>query len=177
MMNKRTELIVARDVQYGIGLEGKIPWRCKEDMAHFKRVTTSTSDPSKQNAVIMGRRTWESLRQPLEHRVNMCLSSTQQSTKTHATMEAAIEDANRNPLVETIFIIGGEAVYREALNTLKIDRIWMTIINREFPTDRSISFIRSYLKDYGTAAIVRETEEFIVWKYERSNDPNVPPPL
>jgi len=164
-MTKPIELIVARDQRYGIGLEGKIPWRCKEDMQHFKQVTSTTDNPYKQNAVIMGRCTWESLRRPLENRVNLCLSSSPQDTPTFATMPGAIEYANVNPLVEKIFIIGGEHVYRKALQTLRIDRIWMTIIKREFPTDRSIHFIQTYLKEC-RAILLRETEEFIVWKYD-----------
>jgi len=165
-MSKPIELIVARDKKYGIGLEGKIPWRCKEDMQHFKRVTSTTTDSSKKNAVIMGRKTWESLKnKPLVNRVNICLSSNPQRIATCQTMQAAIEYANGNPLVEKIFIIGGERVYSEALQTLSIQTIWMTIIHREFPTDRDIRFIGKYLKDYKNT-IIEDKEEFIIWRYD-----------
>ena len=166
-MSKNIELIVARDLRYGIGLDGKIPWRCDEDMQHFRRTTSATTDPKKQNAVLMGRKTWNSLRKPLENRVNICLSSSPQTIPTFATMEAAIAYANNDSMVETIFIIGGAAVYRKALETLQIDRVWMTIIKREFPTDRTINFIKNYLKNC-RGILVRETDEFIIWSYDLS---------
>tara|TARA_B110000211_G_scaffold219075_1_gene264507 strand:+ start:384 stop:902 length:519 start_codon:yes stop_codon:yes gene_type:complete len=166
-MSKNIELIVARDIKYGIGLDGKIPWRCLEDMQHFRRTTTTTKDPTKQNAVIMGRKTWNSLRKPLENRVNICLSSSPQTIPTFATMEAAIAYANNDLMIETIFIIGGVQVYREALDTLDVDYIWVTVIKREFPTDRDVRFMRKYLKNrYFT--VIRYTDEYCIWKYERS---------
>lgn len=165
-MSKPVELIVARDIKYGIGLEGKIPWRCKEDMEHFKRVTTTTEDCTKKNAVIMGRRTWESLKnKQLVGRVNICLSSSPQRIATCETMKQAIEYANSNPIIEKIFIIGGERVYQEALKTLRIQTIWMTVIQREFPTDRDIRFIANYLKDYRNK-LLEDNEEFLIWRYD-----------
>jgi len=167
-MLKPVEVIVARDTKYGIGLEGKIPWRCKEDMLHFKETTSRTTNPLQQNAVIMGRKTWESLNgKKLQNRVNICLSSSPQIIATCGTMKKAIEYANENPLVEKIFIIGGEHVYREAFSTLHVDCIWVTVIKREFPTDRDVRFMRKYLKNrYNT--IIRDTDEYCIWKYERS---------
>ena len=177
-MFKQIELIVARDKKYGIGLEGKIPWRCKEDMEHFKKTTTRVSDSSKKNAIIMGRRTWESLRgKPLKDRVNICLSRSPQMIATCDTLTAAINYANENPQVEKIFIIGGERVYQEALQTLKVEIIWMTVIKKEFPTDRNIRFIGKHLKDYKWCKLVKDTEEYCIWKYELSKceRSNIPP--
>jgi len=178
MATKSIELIVARDKVFGLGLDGKIPWRCKYDMEHFKAVTTKTVDSSKKNAVIMGRRTWDSLKnKPLKDRVNICLSSSPQQIVTCGSMKAAIDYSNENPLIEKIFIIGGERVYKEALETLRVDRIWMTIIKREFPTDRDVRFIGKFIKNYKRNEVICDCEEFIIWKYECLNDPKILPKL
>ncbi|CAG2121252.1 unnamed protein product, partial [Medioppia subpectinata] len=60
----------------GIGCEGRLPWRLKEEMAYFTRITSTAID-GRQNAVIMGRKTWESIPpkfKPLAGRLNVVLS-------------------------------------------------------------------------------------------------------
>ena len=63
--------VVAVDEEFGIGMnDGKIPWRIKEDMAHFKELTT-------KGTVIMGRKTWESIPtkfRPLPKRYNIIMT-------------------------------------------------------------------------------------------------------
>jgi dihydrofolate reductase len=76
------EAILACTHNGGIGLNGKLPWRLKEDMKLFKTITTTIQNPNdkgKLNAVIMGRKTWESIPmkfQPLPNRINIILSTT-----------------------------------------------------------------------------------------------------
>lgn len=45
----------------GIGKSGTLPWNLPGDMAYFKELTSRTRDPQRQNAVVMGRKTWESI--------------------------------------------------------------------------------------------------------------------
>src|SRR4030095_4685397 len=52
-----------------IGANGGLPWRLPEDLAHFKRLTLG-------HPVIMGRRTWESLKGPLPGRDNVVVTAT-----------------------------------------------------------------------------------------------------
>ena len=72
----RLHVIWASPDDGGIGLNGKLPWRIKQDLLEFKRITTTTTtaisncgendtngangSPTSRNAVIMGRSTWES---------------------------------------------------------------------------------------------------------------------
>ncbi|CAR22741.1 dihydrofolate reductase [Lachancea thermotolerans CBS 6340] len=63
--------------EMGIGYNGKLPWRLKQEMAYFRQVTSATFADGKRNAVIMGRKTWESIPpkfRPLPDRVNVVVS-------------------------------------------------------------------------------------------------------
>ena len=75
---KPVAAIVACTQDGGIGKEGKLPWKLSGDMAFFKRVTLDTENtPDVRNAVIMGRKTWESIPnsfRPLPGRLNVVLS-------------------------------------------------------------------------------------------------------
>ena len=71
------QLVVAATRKLGIGKGGTMPWRLPGDMAYFKALTSATVDPSKANAVVMGRKTWESIPikfRPLRGRVNVVLT-------------------------------------------------------------------------------------------------------
>ena len=68
-------IIVAVDSNNGIGLNNKLPWIIREDLNFFKMMTTG----KKNNVVIMGRKTWESIPEkykPLANRFNIILSNT-----------------------------------------------------------------------------------------------------
>jgi dihydrofolate reductase len=72
----RLTLIVAATKTNGIGQGSQLPWRLPKEMAYFKRVTSNAPD-GRLNAVIMGRKTWESIPanfRPLPNRVNIVIS-------------------------------------------------------------------------------------------------------
>lgn len=65
---------------YGIGFQGTLPWKLSKEMKYFRQLTSSTKDPKLQNAVIMGRKTWESIPakfRPLPNRLNVVISRTE----------------------------------------------------------------------------------------------------
>jgi dihydrofolate reductase/thymidylate synthase len=70
-------VVAATKDEMGIGFEGGLPWRLPKDMAYFKAVTAQVNEPGARNAVIMGRKTWESIPakfRPLAGRLNVILS-------------------------------------------------------------------------------------------------------
>jgi len=76
-MNKKINLIVAAAQNMGIGYKGGIPWVLRKDLALFAMLTKTTVSETMRNAVVMGRRTWESIpekNRPLNNRLNIVLS-------------------------------------------------------------------------------------------------------
>src|SRR3989338_11120601 len=70
-------IIVAVDAKNGIGKKGGLPWSLPADLKHFKKITFNTTDESKMNAVVMGRKTWDSIPakfRPLPGRLNVVLT-------------------------------------------------------------------------------------------------------
>jgi dihydrofolate reductase len=69
-------LIVAATRANGIGQNSGLPWHLTKELAYFSRVTSGAPEGC-MNAVIMGRKTWESIPRkvrPLPKRVNVVIS-------------------------------------------------------------------------------------------------------
>jgi dihydrofolate reductase/thymidylate synthase len=125
-------IVGAHSTNKAIGSAGKIPWKCRADMKFFKEMTTTVKYPTKMNAVIMGRKTFESLPAPLPNRVNVVLS------KNHGNLDngffsnnfdTAIETLEQDPNIETIFVIGGEMIYKIALDHPKCEKIYLNEVH------------------------------------------------
>jgi hypothetical protein len=72
----RLTIIVAATKSTGIGVKEHLPWRLSKELVYFARVTSNAPEGS-QNAVVMGRRTWESIPvkfRPLRRRANVVIS-------------------------------------------------------------------------------------------------------
>jgi dihydrofolate reductase/thymidylate synthase len=133
----------------GIGFNNNIPWRRpKYDMQYFKNITLSMPEnntqfyeqcfkniasPISNNSVIMGRKTWESLKcKSLKDRHNIIISNTLKNTKDNNNIKicnsykSAIEYAKNN--FSHNFIIGGEEIYELALHDPIIQTIYVTEI-------------------------------------------------
>lgn len=103
-------LVVARDRNGAIGKDGDIPWHAPEDLAFFQRETLGS-------AMIMGRRTWESLPvKPLGRRLNIVVSSRDIEGPQHVvrSVEEAI-DAALSAGYARISGIGGYGIFEALL--------------------------------------------------------------
>ena len=123
---KPFDIIGAIDSNNGIGVNDTIPWRLPSDMKRFKTVTTDVgANVAKINAVIMGRKTWESIPQafrPLAKRLNVVLSRDPAYTVsdpgviTATSFTEALDRLSDNTLkVNKIFVAGGTELYTEAI--------------------------------------------------------------
>ena len=141
----KLNLIVAVCEGGGIGAGGSLPWRLKTELRYFARMTKTTVDKEKRNAVLMGRKTWESIPdkfRPLRDRVNIVL--TRSSDKVAGdevivcpSFEAAVDkiDTDLGGLVETCWVIGGSSVYREGINNDRVSRVYRTEVMERFDCD------------------------------------------
>jgi len=130
-------IIVAFTCQYGIGFQNKIPWYYKEDLQHFKKLTTG-------NAVIMGRKTYESIGRPLPSRHNIVVSSTDiDGVKTVRTIEDGVAYA-QSLNVKYLWVCGGAMIYDYFMNNYTIDGFSIT----EIPYQKCDTFIKTDIYEY-----------------------------
>jgi dihydrofolate reductase len=129
------DILVAHDEEGGIGLNGTIPWgRISEDMKMFYRTTVG----KKNNAVIMGRVTWESLpAKPLKNRINIVLSGTLINNDIYVCR--TLDDSLllcKSLDVDDVYVIGGEKIYDEALTNKYLRNVIATKVPGVFNCDR-----------------------------------------
>jgi dihydrofolate reductase len=119
---------------WAIGSAGKIPWKCRADMKFFKETTSNVNDSTKMNSVIMGRKTFESLSSPLPNRLNKVLTNKPDNLCKDIfsnDFDKIINELELNPKIETIFVIGGETIYKQALQHPKCEKIYLNMVQVE----------------------------------------------
>ncbi|KAI1374575.1 dihydrofolate reductase-like domain-containing protein [Hypoxylon crocopeplum] len=187
-------LIVAATRNMGIGRNGTLPWTgLKKEMAYFARVTKrlqppittmSASASATMNAVIMGRKTWDSIPpkfRPLKGRLNIVVSRShsesqgqQQGTKPEkgpvrvASLEQALAylKSGHAATVGRAFVIGGAQIYGAALELREARRVLLTrILEPDFECDTF--FPLGLQESSGKSAWARKSkEELDTWTGE-----------
>ena len=129
----------------GIGHNNQIPWNITYDTKNFKKITTTTINPNNKNAVIMGRKTFDSLPdsvKPLPGRVNVVISRSKelqnyapgldcsQNIILASSLENAIIMIKELENIEETFVIGGASIYKEAISLPNCKKIYATIIEK-----------------------------------------------
>lgn len=110
-----TEVVIIAAVARNrvIGKDNTLIWNIPEDMAHFKALTAG-------HVVIMGRKTWESLParfRPLPGRRNIVISRQADYSAPGAEVASSLQQALAIASnAERAFIIGGEQIYRQAMD-------------------------------------------------------------
>jgi len=137
-------MIAALDRNRVIGRDGKLPWHISEDLKRFKQLT-------KGHVVLMGRRTYESLGKPLPDRRNVVLSSHPiEGVESYRSLPEALRALKD---VDTVFIIGGGEVFRQALPIA--DGLHLTIVEGEHEGD---TFFPDYEQLIGTTFVITRNE-------------------
>ncbi|BFZ62581.1 hypothetical protein YB2330_003682 [Saitoella coloradoensis] len=170
-----THIVAATSSSLGIGKSGGLPWRLRKEMAYFAKITTavpaSPSQPSAMNAVIMGRKCWESIPpkfRPLKGRVNVVISRAERmelGEVEHAyhvrSLPAALELLRKleTPL-HHVFVIGGAQIYDAAMALPESKRILFTAIENEFECD---TFFTPDFRKEGSGWEKKTQEELEQW--------------
>lgn len=152
---KNIYAITAMDEDNGIGKNNQLPWKISADLKFFQKTTTQCLD-GKRNAIIMGRRTFESIgMRPLKNRLNIVLSSGLNETENVCVVQSlndAIQLCGDDSSVQNIYIIGGQQVYEQACKEVPLTGIYITRIKGTYDCDRFFPTLKEYMK-------VQESEE------------------
>ena len=127
MENRELTIIAAVSINNVIGNDNKLIWKLSNDLKRFKNLTTNHS-------VIMGRKTFESLPNPLPDRDNIVITRDTNYSKPNIQVCSSIEDAINLTKTDTQpFIIGGGEIYSQTINI--VDKIELTRVHEEFDGD------------------------------------------
>jgi dihydrofolate reductase len=128
----KISIIVACDINGGIGKNNTIPWHLPNDLKHFKKITIN-------NAVVMGNNTWKSIGKPLSNRINVIVSHTKYESYDNVIFVQSLYDAFNELIkynMETVYVIGGEQIYNEIINKYNYDSIYVTIVKEKYDCDK-----------------------------------------
>lgn len=114
-----------------IGNKGKIPWHISEDFKNFKQITLG-------HPVIMGQKTFETLKNPLPMRTNIVITDNKnykapEEVFVTYSIEEALDKAKEAEGNEEIFIIGGGQIYKLAMPF--VERLYLTLVEGDFEGD------------------------------------------
>lgn len=109
-----------------IGRDGQLPWRLPEDLKRFKRLTVG-------KAVLMGRKTWDSLGRALPDRANWVLTRDRAFQPSGARVFHTLDDALAADAGSALIVIGGAELYRQTLAIAT--RLELTLVHADVDGD------------------------------------------
>ena len=149
-------IIAAMDEIQGIGIENKLPWRLPDDLVRFKELTMD-------HHIIMGRKTYETIGNPLPGRVNIILTRNQDFKAPGCLVSRSPEEAielARSQGEDEVFVIGGARIFQDTIGIankfyltsvhtvgiadtffpeINLDN-WMVVHSESFPANESNEF-------------------------------------
>jgi dihydrofolate reductase len=120
-------LIVAMAKNRTIGINNTLPWRCPEDLKHFKALTMG-------HHMIMGRKTFDSIGKALPGRTTVIVTRNNNLSIDGCVIAHSLQEAmNACTGDEEIFIVGGAELYRLSLDL--VDKLYVTEIQQDVQGD------------------------------------------
>jgi len=111
-----------KNKQFVIGKDNSIPWHLPHDLIRFREFTTG-------HAIVMGRKTFESIGKPLPKRDNIIITRQENYEVPGAYVFRDLQKALDfvAPKHSEVFIIGGQELYEQTMN--KVDRMYITYVH------------------------------------------------
>ncbi len=150
MNNPRLSIIAAISENRVIGDQGKIPWHLSDDFRRFKERTFG-------HAIIMGRKTYESIGRPLPGRTNIVITRDTARDISGCVVVGSLTEAlerAREIESEEIFVCGGGQIYADALPLA--DRLYLTVVHAIIDGD---VFFPEYTDTFGKVVASEGSEE------------------
>ena len=177
-------IVVAACKNGGIGFKNKLPWKLSKEMKYFKELTIG----EKNNAVLMGKKTWISIpekNRPLPKRENIVLTTRLVHTRPWADQDVgfinsldSIYHVYGSYTFDNIWVIGGECIYKQTLNSNMIDSIFYTEIQAEYECDTFFPEIPDdFLNIYESGPIYDSGEQIKFKVFRRNNSLYTPEKL
>ncbi|PIQ49332.1 MAG: diacylglycerol kinase [Cytophagales bacterium CG12_big_fil_rev_8_21_14_0_65_40_12] len=119
-------IVVAIAKNHAIGKDNDLLWRLPDDFKFFKQVTTGKH-------IIMGRRTYESMPNPLPNRTSVVITRNKnyEVPKGHYVVHSLAEalEICTDKNLEEAMIIGGGKIYTEAIENGLVDKMLITEVD------------------------------------------------
>ena len=143
-------LIVAHDPNRVIGKDNELPWHLPEDLAYFKKMTMG-------KAMVMGRKTYESIGRPLPGRLSIVITRNPDYKAEGVVVVNNLEDGieKAKEYAPEVMIIGGAEIFKLVMEVA--DRLYITLIQDEFEGD---TFFPAYEDDW----VLKSTSDEIISK-------------
>jgi dihydrofolate reductase len=123
----KLSILVAMARNRTIGVNNTLPWRCPEDLKHFKTLTMG-------HHMIMGRKTFDSIGKPLPGRTTVVVTRNNDLSIAGCVIAHSLNEAIAAcGGDEEIFIVGGAELYRQALSL--VDTLYITDIQQDVEGD------------------------------------------
>lgn len=169
-------IIVCTDSIGGIGKDGSIPWKLPSDMKRFKQITSEVNSKGAINAIIMGRKTWESLpKGSLPNRINIVISrslSEATSVIDDAYIVSSLDeglDLSKKLNAEKTFVIGGGQIYDIAITDPRCKYLYLTKLSQNFDCDIYFNFTGDGFKLINSEPLIYEGLHYHNQLYVREN--------
>jgi len=151
----------------GIGYKNSLPFKMTNEMERFKKLTIGDGN----NAIIMGRNTFESIKHVLPNRKNYILSKTPHLNVWGAIIIHNPQDIFKLVQYDEIWIIGGDSIYKHFLleHPKEINEIYITRINKKYKCDTFFPKIPAFfnkINSITTSDIDKNNNEKITISFE-----------
>lgn len=180
----KVNLILAVDENNWLWKNNSLAWNISTDLKNFKKITSETKDLAKLNAVIMWRKTWESIPakfKPLSDRINCIITKSIKTNDIGSRIDDFIlyfnsvtyclSELESKENLENIFIIWWASLYNDFLkwDLLNfVDKIYLTKIKWDFDCDVFFDWVPENFK---VEKYSEEMEEnwikFSFWEYKK----------